>query len=377
MKLTHFQIQGQEHPTFRGVQVLRGFAAAMVVALHATQYWSQRVGGQAPSLVWGNGAAGVDIFFVISGFVMAVSTIGREDNYHPARDFLKRRLIRIVPLYWIATTLVLLKDVFIFRNPNFANSAEHPRTPLSYIVSSFLFIPYRNSLGHVEPLLNVGWTLSFEMLFYLLFASALALRVRVAIWLTPVMIGLVITGIFANLFNGLHAPAICTLANPILLEFLAGLVLGKLVLSGHRFNLALSSLLGTLGLIVLVLIPWILEPRIRALEWGLPATMVVVAVVMLEKDFGYLWPRWALKLGDASYSLYLFHLLLLAGVAKVLAKTPFDTSGRIRRTDEVATIIVVLCLCVPAALLLYQFIELPITNWLKRRLTSSRTFRSA
>jgi hypothetical protein len=121
LKMTASTALKAKRPTFRGIQALRGFAACMVVVHHATQQWSLYTVGDGAQLFWANGAAGVDIFFVISGFVMAVSTIGREHKTHPARSFLERRLIRLVPLYWIVTFIVLFKLEMLRKFPGYAN----------------------------------------------------------------------------------------------------------------------------------------------------------------------------------------------------------------------------------------------------------------
>ncbi|WP_433969684.1 acyltransferase family protein [Tunturiibacter gelidiferens] len=223
--------------------MLRGLAASMVVIHHSTQSWSQNLGKGVSAPTWEGGAAGVDIFFVISGFVMAISTIGREHKDHPALSFLERRLIRIFPLYWLVSLVYLLKVTIVRWYPRFAGSGQHVQTPLGYILSSFLLIPYRDSIGNIQPLLNVGWTLSFEMFFYFLFASALAFRIRVAYFLTPIMSILVVAGTL----RGAHWPAILVLTDPILLEFLAGLLLGQLVIQGIRLNAASSALLLSLA----------------------------------------------------------------------------------------------------------------------------------
>ena len=180
------------------------------------------------------------------------------------------------------------------------------------------------------------------------------------------MIGLVVAGSVANQFAGPTLPALWTLTNPILLEFLAELLLGQAVLNGQRLNPVLCSLTGLVGMAVLFLIPWTLVPRIRAIGWGRPAPFIMVAIVSLERDYGHLWPQWTLKLGDASYSLYLFHLLFLGIAAKVLAQSPLETPGLVRVRDEVAVVLIALCLCQPAALMVFAFVEKPMTNLLRR-----------
>src|SRR5580698_4620797 len=163
--ITRLPLKIETNRTFAGIQMLRGLAALMVVFHHATQWWADYVDQVNSHYAWGSGASGVDIFFVISGFVMAVSTIGREHKTHPARSFLERRLIRVAPLYWLATALILAKTLIVNSHPELGNGPHASATSLSYIFSSFLFIPYRNSVGTIQPLLLVGWTLSYEMFF--------------------------------------------------------------------------------------------------------------------------------------------------------------------------------------------------------------------
>jgi len=348
--------------TFLGVQAVRGFAAMMVVIYHASQMWSQHAGDGKTASGWGNGAAGVDLFFIVSGFVMAVSTIGREHKVHPARSFLERRLIRVVPLYWIMTLTVLLKQIVVIYHPAVQNSTLHPRLSAGYILSSLLFIPYRDSLGTTQPLLYVGWTLSFEMFFYLLFAVALALRIRVLRLLTPVMIALVILGKLVQ-FN--WAP-FAVITSPMLLEFLAGVVLGIMVLKGVRVSSRISLPLGLIAMGFLLFGRWSDIHDTEYLVWGFPALLMVQAVVMSEERFGHLWPRWALAVGDASYSLYLVHPLVNLFAYKLLIRIHVLSNGTVRIRDEFATVAVCLLLSISAALLIYRLVERPLTERLRR-----------
>jgi exopolysaccharide production protein ExoZ len=350
---------------FRGIQVLSGIAALMVVIHHATQMWSQTAAGVAKLPVWWTGAAGVDIFFVISGFVMAASTIGREHKTHPARSFLERRLIRIMPLYWIVSTVLLLKIAAVKLHPQFAGSGVHEPTPFAYIAASLLLIPYRDAVGNAQPLLIVGWTLSYEMFFYLLFTLALALRLRVVYLLAPLMVALVVAGSF----RGAASPAILTLTDPILLEFLAGLVLGHFVVQGFRINGPISALLGALGLVLLLIPSQTAAPGFRVLQWGVPATLFVLSFVMLETSVGHGWPRWALLLGDASYSLYLWHLLILTLLLRLLTKQRVMTMLA-RPHGELLAIFVLFSGAVLISLFLYLLLEKPLTKTLRRTLSS-------
>jgi len=164
---------------FTGLQILRFVAAMLVAVMHITQAISIHVTGRGDAHYWGAGSAGVDIFFVISGFVMAITTQG-EPARGPARlaaawVFIQRRILRIVPLYWFYT---LLKAALLLAIP--ALAVKSTIEPVHF-AASLLFIPMKSPWGLVQPVLPVGWTLNFEMLFYMVFAIAIALgapRVR-------------------------------------------------------------------------------------------------------------------------------------------------------------------------------------------------------
>ena len=159
---------------FTGVQLLRFIAAMMVVTMHTTEAIGLRVPGHTLADTWGIGSAGVDIFFVISGFVMAVSTPQPDKSsrykFSEAWLFMKRRFLRITPLYWFYTTLKIISVLIV---PSLAlRTTLHP----FHIVCSYLFIPVMSPWGLVQPVLPVGWSLCFEMFFYLMFSIAIALN---------------------------------------------------------------------------------------------------------------------------------------------------------------------------------------------------------
>lgn len=347
--------------SFLGIQALRGIAALMVVAFHATQTWSQHVsGGTSP---WMQGELGVDIFFVISGLVMAVSTIGREHKSHPAASFIKRRLIRLVPLYWIVTLLVLAKLTFVRGHQQFANSQQLVDTPWQYILASLTFFPYRNSLGFVQPILSVGWTLSFEMFFYLLFALALALRVRVASMLAPIMILLAVAGHWRTA----DWPAFTMLASPSLLEFLAGLLLGQAILSGVRIPRVAAALLCGTGILLLLWFPTLSHFMPEFTARAIPAALLVSGVTWIEPWTGASIPRWSLLIGDSSYSIYLVHLVVFSFLVKLFTKMHLLIAGLVRWRDEALVVAMCLCFAIIIGGLLYSLVERPLTRFLRKR----------
>lgn len=287
-------------PSLLTIQALRAIAALLVVTYHAFDLWAVRINPRASGAIWTNGAAGVDIFFVISGFVMVVSSrrvLARPDAW---KAFIRDRVKRIVPLYWLLTTLKLVLVFF------FAGLALRSNLDLDYIVRSYLFLPVVDMTGHFRPLLPVGWTLTYEFLFYALFALALGLRVDVVRVLVPAFAAFV--GL--ALLRTESWPAWTILFSTIVVEFLFGVALAKVTLRGWLMPplLALAAMLA--GFTLILVVPAGPE-NLRTLIWGLPALAIVAGAVSLETRVAKALPQWLLTLGDASYSIYLVHGFVL------------------------------------------------------------------
>lgn len=265
------------------IQYLRGAAAFGVVLFHA--------GGFAKvPLQWG--AFGVDLFFVISGFLMVCITDARSRPW----PFLKDRLLRIAPLYWLATVAA-----FVLQGRDAAR--------LDALFASLLFLPWGGEAPRYFPILNVGWTLNYEMLFYLLFACSLFLPRRLQLaGLAAAFLGLAM--LWKTRIGGALPWAFW--GHPIILEFLAGAVLGAAWRALGRWGLA--------GGFVLVVVASILLRQIGGIAVGLIylwlAAGAVGGAVLLERARKPL--RVPLLLGDASYSIYLWHYLAIAAVAPIL-----------------------------------------------------------
>jgi peptidoglycan/LPS O-acetylase OafA/YrhL len=296
----------QRSNTFEGIQLLRFFAAFLVLLTHATFYVFTRIDSSVK--VWDNGAQGVAIFFVISGFVMALtsrSLVGESDGY---RRFMRQRLIRIVPLYWalniLKIVLFFIYPVSIFANPDLLN-----------IIFSFLFIPSRNAVGAIETFYGVGWTLNFEMFFYVVFALALFVRVR-ALWFVSCILLLVS---LLSLFRQDHWPAIAFLFNPIVLNFLWGVLIAEFVFAGKHVPDLFSWLMIGVSLLVIFMFPYF-----KAL--GVQYALLVAGVVFLEPVLKERIPRILIAGGNASYALYLVHPMVGVLVAIVLAKMQYKNA---------------------------------------------------
>jgi exopolysaccharide production protein ExoZ len=318
-----------------GLQYLRGLAATAVVAFHAA--------GKA-GLNFHIGEAGVDLFFVLSGFLMV--TISSEQTR--ALPFLADRLRRVAPTYWIATSVVLAGAL--------AGAFPSIRLTGWHIAASYLFIPSISpSNGQVWPLLVPGWTLNFEMMFYLLFAACLALvpyRKRVPA-LTTFLAGLVLLGL---LFQPTH-PIAKTLTHPILLEFAAGAWLGLLWQRGGRWPSAAGWPMIVAGAALTIAAAASPDDRLRPLLFGIPATLLVAGALCLERWGGIPdWPRPRL-IGDASYSIYLWHTLAISLTAKLVQPLALP---------PLALALLGAGMGMASGIAAYRLIELPLMRRLKR-----------
>jgi exopolysaccharide production protein ExoZ len=295
---------------------------------------------------------------------MTISSGSKGNKQHPARDFMERRLVRIVPMYWLISALMLLKALAVWIRPEVQNVGPHPALPLGYILSSLFFLPYRNSQGIIQPVLAVGWTLTYEMFFYLLFASALALRVREVRILAPIMIALAALGIW----HGSFGPAIGMLASPLLLEFLAGVLIARVVQAGWRMPVAAAVAVGLMSAVGILALPVNLIFGIEWLTRETFAVLLVLSVVMLEPKIAHKVPKWAERIGDASYSLYLVHLLLFSFIVKLVIKSGLLSPGASSLGRELETISLFVAPAILFSLALYRWVEAPINNTLRRQL---------
>ena len=266
------------------IQGLRAVAAMLVVVLHCYGLGTKSghdmtfLAGADP---WGN--AGVDLFFVISGFIMV--HINRDRAMSGWR-FLGNRLLRIAPLYWFVTGLFALSIARGIMAPVDAGPGQ-PWTSLLFL---------SQPLSGADPLLYVGWTLEYEMFFYLCFAASMAIARKTGVDLMVPLFAFVI-GAIVLLGVGLVA-----------VEFLFGALLARLLPGAGSARWAgLGLLLGGAALLALSYGD-AAAYALRVLYYGVPAAMIVAGAVLLPQRAGAL----ASALGDASYSLYLIHLFALA-----------------------------------------------------------------
>jgi exopolysaccharide production protein ExoZ len=296
----------------RSIQILRAVAALAVVYCHAFST--------------GRGSAGVDLFFVISGFIIA-----RVSKDRPAAAFAKARFWRIYPIYlWAAAAPILWEIAF--------GSGLTSR-----VAATLTLWPIWG--GHYQqPLLPVAWSLYFEVLFY----------AAVTIWLFSRRVALVAAAAVTVLALVGPDPATEFLLSPIILEFAAGFALARLR------TIRLPGLALAIGLVLLFGSTrsfdnsTMLDPSVallRALVLGLPAVVIVYGALGLERLFAGRWANPLVKVGDASYSIYLMHLFPINALKGSSPEMPM-----VRFVAAVAI-----------GLAVHRLVERPLGEWVARR----------
>ncbi|WP_166652379.1 acyltransferase family protein [Enterovirga rhinocerotis] len=343
-----------------GLQALRAVAALMVVLHHAELNLLLGFGyGVAERLIVG--AAGVDVFFVISGFIMLVSSRRLFGTAAGARTFMVRRLIRIVPLYWAVTTLYVVVALAI------PAALARPSSG-GLILASYLFWPAAAPDGSVAPIVVVGWTLNYEMFFYALFGLAVLLPRRRAI--AAVIAALIVIAMAGALLRP-GSTALAFWSNPIILEFAAGILLGVVYESGRRLSRPAAFALGAAGaagFLIQIGQPF-LGGWMRLVGCGLPALALVAAVTLASDDGRGVWLRGLAAIGDASYSLYLTHLLALWACRMIATKLGLVPSGL---ADGIVFMLVSIGASIGVAFAGYALFERPVTQWLRGRFEQRR-----
>lgn len=308
---------GKVNRHFTSVQILRGIAALAVVLFHISEMLLKYTDGHGLfcrfASTWHAGAAGVDLFFLISGFVMVQSTRGKFGQNGSGREFMLRRLVRIVPLYWLYTSVMLILVLLPFTLKGQVFSGP-------YTLLSYLFIPALNPTSGLDlPLLAPGWTLSYEMYFYAIFAVLLRFEEK---RLLPAIGTLFLVSAAAGLWLDMRHPVLKVLTSPLLLEFLLGCLLARWVQARALPSSACYVM------IVCGTAAWLASRNLahnvdfRLVVWGVPAFLLLAGCVFLERagdgDFA---GRTILRgMGDSSYSTYLSHTFVILAAATMLKR---------------------------------------------------------
>jgi peptidoglycan/LPS O-acetylase OafA/YrhL len=338
------------------IQALRALAAFMVAVHHVqpdAMVLARQAGLSFERNDWLPWMAGVDIFFVVSGFIMVHASDALFGRPGAPTLFLQRRLVRIVPLYWAATSLFLMMGLLV---PALLNSGA---PSLGQIAASYLFWPAASTQGVVQPVYSLGWTLNYEMLFYGLFAAALLLPRR---FVVPAVTLALMTLVGSEALAGPLPLPVGFWGQPIVLEFAAGMGLALLRQRGLRLNAALRGALVAGALLLLLLgqhLPLQAGPWRDLALHGTAATLLVLAAVSGRPE-GAPSPLMTVlaRVGDASYALYLIHPFAIRGLREVFMRIGLHEPGLF--------VAVALAGAVVAALVVHRLFEVPVTRGLRR-----------
>jgi len=331
--------------TIVSIQALRFAAAFMVVLFHAhvalVRGFPQHVPGQVDH-AFEVGASGVHIFFVISGFVMVYTSIRSRLT---SASFLRRRLIRIYPIYWVVFCAYLAAHQLL-------GTPYH--LTLGEIGKASLLLP-----GYSAMVIGPGWTLSFEMYFYICFALALLASVRTGL---VALTAFYLLAVLAGLLLGAASAFGKVFTDSLLLEFVAGAWLGLAYSRGIGITKNVGAVLIITAIALFASGFWIdynLAPSI--ISWGIPSVLLVAGTLAFESNLRSATGRFFGRLGDSSYLLYLCHVLLI----DLLLATPISRLNHNERWAIAISLPLALA-CTAIAAGGYKVIELPLLNAMKR-----------
>lgn len=323
---------------FNSIQALRGFTA-LFVALEHVRFLNC-------------GAFGVDIFFIISGFMAMFAT--HKDTKH----FMKKRLIRIYPLY----ALVTLGTFFLLLiAPGLFHLTE--ANPI-YLAKSLCFIPFEISPGIIQPLVRVGWTINYEMLFYLLFFISFRISHKYRGLICSALLGILV---HLGHILPVESTGLCFYGDFIQLEFVLGILTYYIVRKLYHIcedksftpllsYLSMSVVLGLFLFLAITKQQTDISGMGRVLFWGLPALIIVLCTFVM--NLGIHMPKFMVSLGNISFSIYLLHYYPLMFIDRKIYS--FESYNPIGMGFVVCGLLLVILL----SSLSYIFVEKKLTRYL-------------
>lgn len=332
------------------IQYLRAVAALLVVVAHAFLHPIDYVDVTYRRM----GSFGVLLFFVISGFIMVYTT--GKGSFTPGQ-FLRRRVERIAPLYWLVTiglAFVAVLMPFFLKNTTFS---------WEQLAKSLLFIPYIRDNGEVVPLMKLGWTLNYEIFFYTVFAACASFSAGIRVAIVTVLFTVLATiGAFISFEDAI--PKFYT--EELLLTFCVGMGIGLLHLHGSRLTrLAKLCPLWAVAAAVFTALAYAmpaaqpLSPKTDAL-FTLASASLIMLGLCAEKRLAV--SQTALTLGDASYAMYLTHMYFVAASIIIIRKL-------MPATDIWLEVISSIALSVLIAIPVHRYVEKPANRYLRNLIT--------
>ena len=328
---------------------MRGVASLMVFCIHVLVTAPNMGVDNLSWYYYPLGCAGVDIFFVISGFIITIVAPKSASQASPAIHFAVRRIIRVYPVYWVVFFIAVVMSNFIFLSP----PAVEPR-PLW--MKAFLLTLFNDKI-------LAAWTLVFEVYFYFV-VTILLIIFRKYIYISIVVWGILslIAILYASWFLPLWLWTIPVC--PLIIEFLFGILVATALKKGYLPFGVTAVLVGMVGLLmggeaIRHYNMQILPPWWRVACFGTPAAFLIYGLVAVERRRGWaMHPLWQ-KLGDASYSLYIWHQLILFSLLAL-----WQNTGLISRIPGPLSLMIWAPIAFTIGVSAHYYIEVPLTRWL-------------
>ncbi len=333
---------------FHSIQALRAIASLLVVLFHLQIVEGKYSSGTLllPGFIR-HADSGVDLFFVLSGFVMTTIAAGSYGSPRQAGHFLLRRGWRVLPLYWIYTTAVVM---LMLVAPGMANNAYREQS----VLASYLLWPQPQL-----PLLTVGWTLIHEMFFYLVMAGIIAFARET--WLPRLLLAWAVLTLAAHAMLPPVAPWQSVLSSPLTLEFIAGALVGlywKRLPAALALPVACIGALSLLGAMLLFAQQQGTAPSalLRLLGFGLPSALLTLGLVRWERVRAPRLPRLLLRIGDSSYSLYLSHVFVISAAGRLWRASGWNHGPG----QSAAFLLLTVLACIGVGWLSWRLLEEPL-----------------
>jgi exopolysaccharide production protein ExoZ len=334
------------------IQVLRGIASLFVVLFHTTQNANIYLKKDFCFNAFSFGGAGVDIFFVLSGFIITYTSVKNLNNRDKLFPFLRRRFVRIFPAYWMVITGFLLLQFFF---ASFYSTTYN--FTFSNLLGTFFLLP-----GHAM-VNGVSWTLSYELFFYLLFALAFIIPSKKLSLVLAVLYALAIVVLHCLGYNAEQQNNWLLLVTyPMNTEFIMGIIAALVI---YKLPAAISLPLIITGTILFLTgavlfnngYGFIHNSFNRVIVFGVPSFLIITGVAKFELATTAKVHNVFLKLGEASYSLYLLHLPLVVAAIKIINKLGIQSNAMVHILLFV--LVIIICCC---SVLFFKFIEKPVIN---------------
>jgi exopolysaccharide production protein ExoZ len=345
------------HKKLNLLQVYRGIAALLVVMVHITKMSAERLNQVTFFNLFLVGWSGVDYFFVLSGFIMVYvhrSALGKKDQL---KSFLVKRAVRIYPIYWIITLTVCCVFLVI---PGFANNQD---LSLGNVIVSLLLIPQKD-----QPILEVGWTLIYEINFYLLFSLAIWLKPKHSV---PILSAWLLVTIlhYRKIVNFPQDSFLLeTVFGEMNLELVLGCLAGYIVIK-YKNNIGkyrwILFGIANLGYVIMLglFIAWGKIAFGRIPTFGSLAALLIIAATSIDLKDSPKIPYLLIFLGEASYSIFLTHVPVISAITKILQNANLG-----KYFDGFFAPAIVAVFTVAFGCIFYSLIEKPLTVFLRQNI---------